>query len=499
MIEEKPHYVKSIKTLLAWRPDQDDCLKALIKEGKSLHVIAKEMRKKPFAVIMRMRYISGYEQRDSIWTMPEKYNDPTASWNDIYEERGLKWTAEDNLTLLNKFNNGENISNLSKFYHRSLKAIILHIQELYDSPKQMEELFNFTKQFIGRKRIVNQEIQNNIDIKKDETHLTESNDTETDSQLSLSNEQIEEQKTERVSIAVPEDDEELLFNELRSTRWTLCQEEGVRAYYICNDAVLHELVDKRPQSAEDLLKIRGFGEYKVKKYGASFLDVISKYKKSATPIVQEIKKVDKPIKCVEHPVFNTFGDYLFYSYANLNALSYAEKEGLMEMNRTFLNIRDKSYKSYLDGVWHINDLKKENREKKKMMDRCCFCGKQLDETERVMSHVMPGLKEGKESLDNLLPSCTDCNESKGNHDLFEWYFTKLHKWPDLWTTVHYMKQVYLYAEKHNLLDMNRINLTHQDLPFKLEYLPFAWPPPVVWFKDVDYENYPYEKYVDLNW
>ena len=71
MFEHKSHYVKSIKTLLSWRPDQDDSLKALIKEGKTLHFIAKEIRKKPFAIIMRMRYISGYEQRDSIWTMPD--------------------------------------------------------------------------------------------------------------------------------------------------------------------------------------------------------------------------------------------------------------------------------------------------------------------------------------------------------------------------------------------------------------------------------------------
>lgn len=496
LFENKSHYVKSIETLVSWRPDQDNHLKALIKEGKSLYDIAKALRKKPFAIIMRMRYISGYEKEDSIWTMSGNYKDS------VHEEMGFKWTDEDNLTFLNKYKNGENLSNLSKFYHRTFRAVLLHIQELYDSPREMEDLFNFTKQFVGRKRIVNKE-----NLEQTQPATIDSIKLKNELEIKEKSQQVETVKPKLVEEKLPlkvdkpvnEDDKESLSQELRSTRWALCQEEGVRAYYICNDAVLHELVDKRPLTADELLKIRGFGEYKVKKYGSHFLEVISKYKKNSTPPTMEIKRESKPLILVEHPVFENFGDYLFYSYANLNALSYAEKEGLMEMNKTFLNIRDKSYKSYLDGVWHINDLKKENREKKKMLGRCCFCGRELDETERVMSHVIPKLKEGKESLDNLLSACPDCNESKGNLDLFEWFFTKLHKWPDLWTTVHYMKQVYLYAEKHNLLDMNRTNLMHQDLPFKLEYLPFAWPPPVVWFKDVDYEKYPYEKYVDLNW
>ncbi|HRI34345.1 MAG TPA: ATP-dependent DNA helicase RecQ, partial [Saprospiraceae bacterium] len=65
-----------------------------------------------------------------------------------------------------------------------------------------------------------------------------------------------------------------LFTILKKVRFELAVTEKVPPYIIFSDATLQELVTYLPLTMDDLLKISGFGEFKIKKYGPPFLQAI---------------------------------------------------------------------------------------------------------------------------------------------------------------------------------------------------------------------------------
>ncbi|WDH83938.1 DNA helicase RecQ [Paenibacillus urinalis] len=65
---------------------------------------------------------------------------------------------------------------------------------------------------------------------------------------------------------------ETVFEQLRLIRRELAEKEHVPSYIIFNDATLREMSVVCPQSERDMLKIKGVGEVKFKKYGQPFLD-----------------------------------------------------------------------------------------------------------------------------------------------------------------------------------------------------------------------------------
>ncbi|MEM8965009.1 MAG: DNA helicase RecQ [Bacteroidota bacterium] len=71
--------------------------------------------------------------------------------------------------------------------------------------------------------------------------------------------------------------EEGLFNQLKILRRQLAQREDVPAYLVFSDATLQELATYLPTRPDDLPGISGFGEVKIQKYGAAFLDEINQY------------------------------------------------------------------------------------------------------------------------------------------------------------------------------------------------------------------------------
>ena len=68
-----------------------------------------------------------------------------------------------------------------------------------------------------------------------------------------------------------------LFEELRALRRQLAEEELVPPYVIMSDKVLHLLCNHRPTTIEAFGEINGIGEYKKRKYGELFTNVIKRY------------------------------------------------------------------------------------------------------------------------------------------------------------------------------------------------------------------------------
>ena len=67
---------------------------------------------------------------------------------------------------------------------------------------------------------------------------------------------------------------EELYDALRSLRKRLADQDGLPPYIVFSDKVLHLLVQQRPTTLEAFGQINGIGEFKKKKYGRDFVDLI---------------------------------------------------------------------------------------------------------------------------------------------------------------------------------------------------------------------------------
>ena len=68
---------------------------------------------------------------------------------------------------------------------------------------------------------------------------------------------------------------EPLFNLLKEKRKTLANIEKIPAFYIASNRQLYDFITIKPKTIEDLIKVKGFGVYKAKKYGEELLKVIN--------------------------------------------------------------------------------------------------------------------------------------------------------------------------------------------------------------------------------
>ena len=88
----------------------------------------------------------------------------------------------------------------------------------------------------------------------------------------------------------------LLYMQLKEMRDTLCDKHNLAIYMVANAATLNELATYLPQNLQELKKITGFGEAKIKKFGLLFIDIIQRYsnERNLTSLIHE-----KPMKDVK--------------------------------------------------------------------------------------------------------------------------------------------------------------------------------------------------------
>lgn len=78
-------------------------------------------------------------------------------------------------------------------------------------------------------------------------------------------------------LGLPNTESEELFEALRGLRKRLASQEAIPAYIVLSDKELHLLSTVRPTTIEDFGSISGIGEFKKKKYGKDFIELIRKY------------------------------------------------------------------------------------------------------------------------------------------------------------------------------------------------------------------------------
>lgn len=83
--------------------------------------------------------------------------------------------------------------------------------------------------------------------------------------------------TKELPLGLPNKESGELFEALRTLRKRLADQEALPAYIVLSDKVLHLLSTSRPTTIEEFGNISGIGEYKKKKYGKEFVELIRKY------------------------------------------------------------------------------------------------------------------------------------------------------------------------------------------------------------------------------
>ena len=84
--------------------------------------------------------------------------------------------------------------------------------------------------------------------------------------------------TKELPLGLPNTESGELFEALRTLRKRLADQEALPAYIVLSDKVLHLLSASRPTTIEEFGNISGIGEYKKKKYGKEFVELIRKYR-----------------------------------------------------------------------------------------------------------------------------------------------------------------------------------------------------------------------------
>ena len=87
---------------------------------------------------------------------------------------------------------------------------------------------------------------------------------------------LKKPKEEILVTDVPQHHEELL-RELKQIRQGIASQENVPAYIIVGDNTLLEIATYLPKDFTELRRISGFGDYKVEKYGPSFMSAIKQF------------------------------------------------------------------------------------------------------------------------------------------------------------------------------------------------------------------------------
>ncbi len=83
--------------------------------------------------------------------------------------------------------------------------------------------------------------------------------------------------TKELPLGLPNKESGELFEALRTLRKRLADQGALPAYIVLSDKVLHLLSTSRPTTIEEFGNISGIGEYKKKKYGKEFVELIRKY------------------------------------------------------------------------------------------------------------------------------------------------------------------------------------------------------------------------------
>lgn len=136
-----------------WTTQDDSLLRDYVKSNMNLREICESLGRSEMAVILRVRYLSGFENRYNWDEVSSLFDDQNLSLNDIYKRRNQRWTKEEDNTLLNMFRNAKNVREIAYKLDRSVSSIISRLYAIHDNGMKLEALFKENKRFLSMVRI----------------------------------------------------------------------------------------------------------------------------------------------------------------------------------------------------------------------------------------------------------------------------------------------------------------------------------------------------------
>lgn len=131
-----------------------------------------------------------------------------------------------------------------------------------------------------------------------------------------------------------------LFEMLKSIRKIISDREKVPPYIVFPDSTLRELSEYLPQDHDAMLKIKGVGEAKLKRYGDEFLEVIKRYsEENGLKSIEQEENIAEEEKIPSH----------ILSY-NMYKCGKTLEEICIERKLKTITVQDHIIKCYLEGL-----------------------------------------------------------------------------------------------------------------------------------------------------
>ncbi|WP_024539758.1 HNH endonuclease [Comamonas badia] len=181
------------------------------------------------------------------------------------------------------------------------------------------------------------------------------------------------------------------------------------------------------------------------------------------------------------PEIRTIKEHIAWSYANLAAAHSAVSAGAKRYGRLNYMIRARLNKGLVSGAMSMRSLLDDEKVKYQYPHSCCYCGS----TEQLhMDHLIPKIKGGPDTGDNIVWCCRSCNSSKRDSDVIRWLESK-RALPSILLLRRYLKLITAYCLEHGLMDSDLAEVDKLQLPFDIMAIPYKLPEPgelVLWVK-----------------
>jgi hypothetical protein len=146
----------------------------------------------------------------------------------------------------------------------------------------------------------------------------------------------------------------------------------------------------------------------------------------------------------------TIREELFYEYAKLICRSVY---GSVEANRGFIT---NCFKDLRDGRKTMSGTMREWQREQEMPRECVFC----KATETLQTdHLIPRSRGGLDTADNVVWTCSRCNQSRNDRGIFAWLGLKEKDHLHRLVAGKYLKELFDMHESRGTLDISTDNLT----------------------------------------
>lgn len=175
------------------------------------------------------------------------------------------------------------------------------------------------------------------------------------------------------------------------------------------------------------------------------------------------------------PKLETVRHVLYWSYANLAMARAAVGAGDKSYEKKHFMIRSRLYYGVLRGTMQIGSFLADERMKLLFPQSCVYCGEREN---LALDHLLPKVKGGNHSGDNIVYCCRSCNSSKGSTDFLAWW-AKRGEFPPLLLLRRYLKLAIEWSESADIMDMRveTVQASMSKLPFAWDRIPLDFPDP----------------------